>query len=263
MITGSYSGDSGHAASSGSFVLNIRAVSGGAMLLTFNGFNLDDFDNGLGQLQVFVNGQFVVDIPAGLNVLSGTGDFNAYADTNVIFGPFDIARFLVDGQNTILFKDPTSLDHLGSVSNVTIVQGSTVLLHVSREREVSPESSPHFTFSNPPLTITGFTVMTSPNQAAASTSQNMALVFTANFTGGTGPFTCIFSFGDGEHAAATGSNGTCSATHDYDSDGTFTARVVVRGASTSDVVSAHMTITVSADPGLTLTVASLPTNDDE
>jgi hypothetical protein len=231
--------------SSGSFSLNIRSLPGGVLLLTFNGFNLDDFDSGVGQLQVFVNGQFVVDIPAGLHSLAATGDFNAYRDADVIFGPFDITRFLVNGQNTILFKDPTSFDHFGVVSNVTVVQGGTVLLHVSSGRGVSPESSPRYTFSNPTLKVTGFIAITSANHVVTSASENVALVFTANYVGGTGPFTCIFSFGDGDHAVVAGSNGTCSATHDYDSDGTFRAVVMVKGGSTSDLQTAHLIVTIS------------------
>jgi len=217
------------------------------VLLTFNGFDLDDFDNGVSQLQVFVNGQFVVDIPAGLNHLTGTGDFDAYGGTDVNFGPFDITSFLVNGQNTILFQDPTSFDHYGIVSNVTIVQGNTLLLHSSRGRGVFPGFSPRFTFSNPALTITSFTSVTSSNQGVTTTAPDVDLIFTATYAGGTGPFTCIFSFGDGDHAVVAGSNGACSTTHDYDDPGTFSAVVLVKGASTSDLVSARMTVTVTGD----------------
>jgi hypothetical protein len=37
---------------------------------------------------------------------------------------------------------------------------------------------------------------------------------------------------------------TCTATHDYDSGGVFTATVRVRGASTSDLVTGSTTVTV-------------------
>jgi hypothetical protein len=237
MITGSYSGDAAHAQSSGVFVLNVRTPPKGHATLTFTGFNLDDFDNSVGQLQVLVNGQLVADIPAGLNQLSGSGDFNAYADTGVVFGPFDITALLVNGQNTVTFVNPLS-SHEGSVRNVRIVSDTGILLNVRFDSEVSPGHSTTYTFSVPPLTITGLTFST------ATPAANQGVVFTATFSGGTGPFTCFFSFGDGEHAVVAGSNGTCSTTHDYDSSGSFNASVIVRGASTSDRVSDHRSLTV-------------------
>lgn len=240
MITGSYSGDTGHAHSSGTFVLNVRSPPKGHTTLTFTGFNLDDFDNGIGQLQVFVNGQLVADIPAGLNQLGGSGDYNAYADTRVAFGPFDITGLLVSGQNSVSFVDPLS-SHDGAIRNVRIVQGTSTLLDVRSGSEVSPGHSTTYTFSIPPLTVTGL------DSSATTPAADQSVVFTASFAGGTGPFTCVFSFGDGEHATVVGSNGTCSATHDYDYAGTFSALVVVKGASTSDNSLARLTITVSDD----------------
>jgi len=65
--------------------------------LTFTGFAVDDFDNGIGQLDVLVNGQLVVDLPAGLNHLTGTGDYQPYENAIVNFGPFDITNLVVDG----------------------------------------------------------------------------------------------------------------------------------------------------------------------
>ncbi len=98
MITGVYGGDSGHMSSTGSFTVNVRPLPGKTVLLTFTAFDVDDFDNGIGQLDVVVNGQPVTDIPAGLNHLTGTGDFKPYQDTVFHFGPFDITRFIVQGQ---------------------------------------------------------------------------------------------------------------------------------------------------------------------
>ncbi len=54
------------------------------VLLTFTGSELDDFDNGVGQLNVLVNSQLLVDIPAGLNHLTGSGDYDSY-NTAVFF----------------------------------------------------------------------------------------------------------------------------------------------------------------------------------
>ena len=244
LITGTYSGDSGHNTSSGSFTLNVRPVHGKSVLLTFTGANLDDFDNGVGQLDVLVNGQVVVDLPAGLNHLTGSGDFDAF-NLVVNFGPFDITNFMIDGQNTILFMDPTSFDHFGVVSNVMIVQGNVVLLHVSRSGGVDPDTSVRYTFSNPALTVTSLAPLDSTGNVVSVASANEPLTFTLAFTGGTGPFTCIFRFGDGERAVVAGSNGTCIATHDYDSSGTFDALATVRGASTSDFVHGHFRVTVT------------------
>jgi len=237
-ITGSYGGDSSHAKSIGAFLVNVRPQPGGSVLLTFNGFDLDDFDNGVGQLDVLVNGQLVADIPAGLNHLTGTGDYKPYQGVAVDFGPFDITSLLVTGQNTIVFKDSTSFDHFGVVRNVRIVQGNTILLHVSHARGVSPDSSFSYTFSNPPLTLNSFT-------NSGATVSNQVLTFAVTYTGGTGPFVCIFRFGDGESRSVSSVGSSCSVTHDYASPGSFSAAIKVKGASTSDKVSAGLPVTVS------------------
>jgi len=142
---------SGSLSHSATTIVTVRTAQ--SVLLTFKGYDFDDFDNGVGQLLVKVNGQLVVDIPAGLNSLTGTGDFAPYQGTTINFGPFDITSLLVRGRNTIVFMDPTAFDHFGIVSNVNIIQGSTVLLHVKHAGGVYPGHSQTFTFWNPPLTI--------------------------------------------------------------------------------------------------------------
>ena len=240
MIAGLYSGDSGHAKSSGSFTLNVRSSqSGQPKTLSFIGIDVDDFDHGVGQLQVQVNGQLVVDIPAGLNHLSGSGDFATYTGESVQFGPFDITSFVIQGQNIVTFLDPSSSLHFGGIRDVTILQGNTVLLHVHRFAAVFPDHSVTYTFSNPPLVLTSFTVST------ANPTSDQGLTFTASYAGGTGPFTCIFFFEDGERAAVNGTATSCSTVHDFDSSGTFHSFVIVKGASTSDVIVAHLSITVA------------------
>jgi len=239
-ITGTYSPTSNHLASSGQFVLTVTSAGAKPVLLTFSGFDLDDFDNGVGQFQVLVNGHQVVDIPAGLNHLSGTGDYLPYENTWVKFGPFDITSFVVQGQNTIVFKDPLP-SHFGLVRNVTITQGTTILLQVRGAGLVFPGHSTTYTFSIPPLFITTFTASPSP----ASVDQN--LTFTATYTGGTAPFRCVFRFGDGEYAIVQGGSGSCSVMHDYDVLGAFSASVTVRGASTSDNVSARLTVVATGN----------------
>jgi hypothetical protein len=240
--------------------VNVRLVQGKPVLLTFTGSLLDDFDNGVGQLNVLVNGQLVVDVPAGLNHLTGTGDFDAY-DTITNFGPFDITSFIVTGQNTILFKDPTIFDHFGVVSNIVVTQDGSVLLNAPRARGVYPAFSFSYTFSNPALTVTSFVPLDSANNIVSAATVDQRLSFTAMYTGGTGPFSCVFAFGDGHRAVVAGTNGVCSATHAFDSAGTFDVTVTVRGASTSDVVRGHFSVGVTGDPNSTVLTSLVQTND--
>jgi PKD repeat protein len=240
-VTGTYGGDSTHDGSVGtSDTITVSSPTGNPVLLTFRGFDLDDFDNGVGQFQVLVNGHLVVDIPAGLNHLSGSGDYAPYMRTWINFGPFDITSFVVQGQNTIVFLDPVS-SHFGLVRNVTIIQGTVVLLHVVRASPVFPGHPTTYTFSIPPLIITSFTV------SHVSPTENQVAAFTVTYTGGTAPFNCDFRFGDGESVLVSGFSGKCSATHENDDSGTFTARVVVGGTSTSDVQTATLMISVGDD----------------
>jgi PKD repeat protein len=209
-------------------------VTGQAVLLTFQGFDIDDCDNGVGQLNVIVNGQMVANLPP---CAVSNGDNPGFANKFVSFGPFDITSFVVQGQNTIVFSSPPP-GHFGLIKNVTITQGDTLLLHVSGTRFVALFHPVKFTFSNPPLILTMFTAVPS------TVSQGQPVTFTATFTGGTAPFTCFFNFGDGEGMRVNTTGLTCTATHDYDSGGVFTATVRVRGASTSDLVTGSTTVTV-------------------
>ncbi len=257
-ITATATDNSGSTASA-SASERVTAVTSAPVKLTFQGFDLDDFDNGVGQLQVLVNGHLVVDIPAGLNHLSGTGDYLPYQNTWVSFGPFDVTSFVVQGQNTIVFISPPP-GHFGLVKNVTITQGNTVLLRVAGTRFVSLSHPVTFTFSIPPLVITSFTV----SDTTPTVEQDVT--FTATYTGGTAPFTCIFNFGDNDSQVVPGSNGSCSVIHDYDDTGTFKATVRIIGASTSDRVSAKLTLSVQPDPpplSLTPTCASISSRKND
>jgi PKD repeat protein len=221
----------------------ITAVTGNPVQLSFQGFNLDDFDNGVGQLQVTVNGHLVVDIPAGLNHLSGTGDFSAYDHVWVSFGPFDITSFVVQGENTIVFTSPAP-GHFGLVKNITIAQGSAVLLNVQGARAVSLNRSLTFTFSNPPLVAKSYTADPIPILHGAT------ITFTATFIGGTAPFTCRFTFGDGAPAVVvTTSLGTCSGAHSYDDGGNFLARVKITGHASTDVLRVFLQVIVLENNG--------------
>ncbi len=188
-------------------------------------------------MNVLVNGQIVVDIPAGLNHLTGTGEFDPYEDTWVSFGPFDITSIVTQGKNSIVFRDPLT-SHTGLIKNVTIIQGTTVLLSAPKTRFISPTSSATYTFSNPPLVLTSFTV------SNPTPSVDEDVTFTATFTGGTAPFTCSFNFGDGESMRVNTTSQSCTATHDYDDPGNFTATVKVRGSTFADKVKGSITVIV-------------------
>jgi hypothetical protein len=229
-ISGSYSGDTTHTASSGTFKLTVTAVTGENVQLNFQAFDVDDFENGVGQLQVFVNGHLVVDLPAGLNHLTGSGDYKPYDDIWVKFGPFDITSFVVPGENTIVFMNPLT-SHFALVRNINISQGGVTLLFERRAHGISPGHTTTLTFSNPPLAVTSYTVDPTP------VVQGVTVTFTAIFTGGSAPFTCSFTFGDGSPAVVvTTSAHTCSATHSYESNGDFMARVKITGHASTDVV---------------------------
>jgi len=217
----------------------VTTVTTTPIRLTFQGFDLDDFDNGVGQLQVQVNGHLVIDIPAGLNHLSGTGDYVPYRNTWVKFGPFDITSFVVQGQNTIIFSSPPP-GHFGIIKNVTVTQGNTILLRILGANYVSLSHSVKYTFSNPPLVINSFTVSTT------TALKGQAVTFSATYTGGTAPFTCTFRFGDNDSQTVQGSQGSCSVTHVYFSKGVFTVTLRIIGASTSDRLSAKLTLTVKS-----------------
>jgi len=226
------------------------------VLLTFSAFDADDWDNGVGQLQVFVNGHLVVDIPAGLNHLTGSGDFAPYENRWINFGPFDITSFVVNGQNNITFTDLNPADHFSIVKNVKIVQGSTTLLNVRGAAGIDDDESRTYTFSIPPLVITSFTA----SNTSPVVGQN--ITFTATYTGGTAPFSCLFSFGDGHFGFVKGSSGSCSVTHTYSYSGAFKAFIVVKGASTSDLVKGNLTVTVGLAPTVSSAAIVVQTDDN-
>jgi hypothetical protein len=228
MLTAAYSGDSTHASSSSSFTLTVRGSSG-RVLLSFSGFDVDDWDNGVGQLQVFVNGNLVVDIPAGLNGLTGSGDFQLYDNVNINFGPFDITSYLTNGQNTILFKDANPSDHFAVVSNVVIKQDGNTLLKQSRSRGVYPAFSFSYTFAFP----LGPTTSISTSITSLAISGNQPLLYSAAYTG-SGSFSCVFSFGEGQQVNVASVDGTCLTWHQYSSPGTFNITVAVTPTSQND-----------------------------
>src|SRR5207237_3562509 len=99
-----YSGDANNSpATSACEPFTVITTTGNPILLTFNGRDIDDFENGIGQLQVLVNGHLVVDIPAGLNHLSGSGDYASYEVKWIVFGTFDFKSIVVLVKNAVLF----------------------------------------------------------------------------------------------------------------------------------------------------------------
>ncbi len=94
------------------------------------------------------------------------------------------------------------------------------------------------TFSNPPLQLTSFTA--TPNPVVESHQ----VTFTAAFSGGVGPFTCRFDFGDDEDQAVNSTGQSCTVTHTYDDDNVYMVSVRVRGVNTSDNVSGSLSVTV-------------------
>jgi hypothetical protein len=181
---------------------------------------------GPGLIQVFVNGQHVVDVTPGM--VSFTS-----------FGPLDITAFVIlGGQNNVTFVNPQT-NQFDLVKNVTLTQGSASLLHVTKVRSVSPGASLTYTFSVPALVLASFTA------SSTHLSVGQESTFTATFTGGTPRFKCIFQFGDGESSSVTVNSGSCSATHDFDNPGSFRAKVTVVGSSTSDRVSASIQVAVA------------------
>jgi len=180
---------------------------------------------GAGMLQVFVNGQHVVDVTPGMVNFTS-------------FGPLDITAFVIlGGQNNVSFVNPQT-NQFDLVKNVTVTQGSATLLHVTKVRSISPGASLTYTFSVPALVLTSFTA------SSTHLSVGQESTFTATFTGGTPRFKCIFQFGDGESSSITVNSGSCSATHDFDNPGGFRAKVTIVGSSTSDRVSASIRVAV-------------------
>jgi PKD repeat protein len=240
----------------------ITAVTGNPVLLTFQAFDVDDFENGVGQLQVLVNGHLVVDLPAGLNHLTGSGDYKPYESQWVNFGTFDITSFVVPGENTIVFMNPLT-SHQALVRNINITQGDVTLLFEKHTFSISHSRSLTLTFSSPPLGVTSFTVAPTP------VVQGVTVTFTATFTGGSAPFTCSFTFGDESPAVVvTTSMHTCSATHSYDDNGDFMARVKITGHASTDVVRVFLHVVVLEDPtlnmlGVTLTPPVISTSPDD
>jgi len=215
-------------------------VSGQAVILTFQGFDIDDCDDGVGQLTVLVNDKFVVNLPP---CTDNNGDNQQFMNQFASFGPFDITSFVVQGKNTIVFMSPPP-GHFGLIKNITITQGSTVLLHVAGARFVTGSHPLTFTFSNPPLVVKSYTVSPTPVIKGATAT------FTSTFTGGSAPLTCSFTFGDGTPAVVvTTSSGTCAADHSYDDSGNYLARVKTTGQASTDVVRVFLQVIVQENNG--------------
>jgi PKD repeat protein len=223
------------------YALSILPQPVAPVLLTFNGCDVDAFENGVGELSVFINGDFVVNIPAGLHGLTGSGKYAPYDGVCVNFGPFDITSSIHQGINTLVFQNPLS-SHFSQIKNIRVVQDDMVLLFDSRVRTNSPGPPEVLTFSVPPLVLTSF-------QAASAAFVTEPATLMATFTGGTAPFKCTFNFGDGSSKSVTTSQLSCSATHTYWSARLRTATVRVRGVALADDVRGSLLVRVEPQPG--------------
>jgi PKD repeat protein len=110
-----------------------------------------------------------------------------------------------------------------------------------------------------PLVLTSFTVCTVIGDPVCnrppvkSTGQTDLFItetqnYTATWTGGTGPFTCTFTFGDSSSATVTTSGQSCSASHVYTTTGTRTASVRVVGQNPGDDKSADKVVQLNPEP---------------
>ena len=219
--------------------------------LTFQVFNFTAFHDGFGSFEVLVNGHVVdvVNIPFVRSATIPNADSAPGANKFVNFGPFDITAFVVQGQNNITFVNPTS-SRFSLIRNVMITQGNTIFLNVMGARFVSPGRPVTFTFSNPPLTIRSFTA--SNNNPFVKQD----VTFTATYTGGTGPFKCLFRFGNGNLWGVKGNNGSCSVAPDYDFPGSFTATVRITGSTTGDDQRMTLAASVDVEPDPVFTTTS-------
>jgi hypothetical protein len=203
----------------------VTSVTVTPVMLAFQALAPQSPDRGAGQLQVFVNGQHVVDITPGLTSFTS-------------LGPIDITSFVIfGGQNSVTFINPQT-NQFVLVKNVNITQGDTILLHVGRTQKVPAGGTLTFTFSLPALATPGITV------SSSSLIVGQVVTLTSTFTGGTAPFKCIFRFGDEESSSVLATSGACSATHDFDYSGDFKVTVLIVGSSTSDRLSSSIGVTV-------------------
>src|SRR2546422_1692596 len=217
----------------------ITSPSGNRYLLRFNAFDADQYVNGVGELDVKINGHLVVNIPGGLLHLTGSGSYAPYNERWVAFGSFDISSFVIPGANILTFTNPLD-DHASLVRNVTITLNDQPLFLSQRTSQIYPGHGLRLVFPSQPLI---FTELTSTPSIIV---QGQRVTFTATFTGGAGPFTCTFRFGDDESARVTTSTQSCSASHTYDDSDTFNVRVTIR-ESTGNTVNGSITITVHDD----------------
>jgi PKD repeat protein len=225
----------------------ITQVTGASFSLTFQAFDADDFENSVGQLDVWLNGNLVVNIPGGQ---TGSGDFAAYTNTWISFGPFDLTNLMLQGTNNITFSDPLA-SHETQVRHVKIVSGGQTILNFPGTREIDPTESLTILFSNPPLHLSSFTASPVP------VVEGHIVTFTATYTGGVGPFRCNFNFGDSSTTSIISAGQSCSAVHTYNFDGNFTATVSVRGANINDRAKGAFLVTVTEDATLGLAPALL------
>jgi PKD repeat protein len=242
---------------SGSTAFTSQVISVGPapkVTLFFQANDADDYENGIGELDVHVNGHLVASVPASLFQLNGTGEYTPFVNTWADLGPFDISNFVVTGTNSIVFSDPLG-SHVSWIGPVRLFSsGSLILVYQPPVGKVNATQSVTLNFSNPPLKLSAF------NVAPVQVFNTEERTFTANYTGGIGPFTCIFEFGDRGRAVVNSTTNSCSTSHAYwvgnstnwwKGGGSFLATVAVQGANNGDRIGqTYMWVYDLPQPGL-------------
>jgi len=214
------------------------------LLLTFDAFDADNYENGVGEFQVYLNGQLVVDLPAGINHFTGSGVYLPYNETWVSFGPFDITSLARNGMNNLTFTNPLT-SHESRFRNVKVVQGDLVFLNSTRTQFLSAGVTRTLRFSTIPLALTSFTVTPTTIFARQPARYN------ATFNGGTGPFTCTFTFpgsDDSTTKTVRTTKQSCSVMQNIRTAGTFTVMVTIKDQNSGTTVTGTLQVVIQPGP---------------
>ncbi len=240
--------------STGSVSQLISVILPPKVVVTFEAYDAEDFFKGVGTLDARLNGTLVVNVPAGLFQLPGTGHYAPLAKVWASLGPFDVTNMVQLGTNTLVFSNPLQ-SHITLIRNVKVVTGDgTVLLDKADVGQVGPRDTYTLRFSLPTLTVASLAI--SPDLVYNTEERT----FTAFYEGGVGPFTCTFEFGDGARSIAHSKTQVCSAVHTYwlgdentwwDAGGNFTVTVQVVGANTGDSAANTFPVEVLRQPSFT------------
>jgi len=214
------------------------------VILSFEAFDASDVINGIGELNIDVNGVTVANLPcnfAGVTCAGFTGVIN---QVDNVWAPFaiDISAHVVGGTNTIRFWNPLTV-HSSGIRNVTVTVDGVVVF-------------------NDPTSIANCTTACyniGPGTSGQQLSESFALGlgvsgdFTANISGlavalnatasgGTAPYSFTWAFGDG----TAGSGQTVN--HSYAAAGTYAVSVTITDSVGGTLVVTHP-VTVQSGGG--------------